>query len=40
MASGMAQLDAGIDAQRARRVLPILHTLFATRPMEEAARDE
>jgi hypothetical protein len=40
LTSGMAQLGAGVDAQRARRVLPILHTLFATRPMEEAVRDE
>jgi hypothetical protein len=39
-AVGIAQLDAGVDALRARRVLPILHTLFATRPMEEAVRDE
>jgi len=31
---------AGVDAARARRVLPILHTIFATRPAMEHAHDE
>jgi hypothetical protein len=39
-APGMLVVEAAIDPMRARRVLPILHTLLASRPAEEAIHDE
>jgi hypothetical protein len=30
---------AAVDTERARRVLPILHTLFGTRALQETVHD-
>jgi hypothetical protein len=40
IASDLAHSGTAVDPLRARRVLPILHTLFATRPLEETTHDE
>jgi len=39
-ASGPAQAETAVDPARARRVLPILHTLLAARPLEEVSHGE
>jgi hypothetical protein len=38
--AGMVQGDVAIDPARARRVLPILHTLLGSRPLDETSHDE
>jgi len=39
-ALGAAQTETAVDLARARRVLPILHTLLAARPLEEVSHGE
>jgi hypothetical protein len=38
--AGVVQGDVAIDPARARRVLPILHTLLGSRPLDETSHDE